>query len=209
MNDPSLTPAEIETLKQWADTGAAEGDPAEAAPPRQFAEGWVIGEPDVVFEMPVTYQVPATGTIEYTYIIIPTNFAEDRWIQSAEVRPGNRAVVHHIVAFVRELGSKWLREYPIGEPFVPAPREGKKKRSSDGDRFEEGSLNDEWLVGYAPGMPPDRFRPGQARLLKKGAEVVLSLHYTMKGKPGADRSRIGLIFAKRSEERRVGKECRL
>jgi len=202
-NDQSLARAEVETLKAWADTGAAEGDPGEAPPARQFVDGWQIGEPDVTIEMPKAYQVAATGTIEYTYVIIPTNFGEDRWIQSAEIRPGNRAVVHHIVGFTREPGSKWLREYPIGEPFVPAPRPGTKRRSSDGDRLEEGTLNDEWMVGYAPGMPADRFEPGQARLLKKGADLVLSLHYTTNGKAAEDRSRVGLIFAKEPPRQRI------
>jgi hypothetical protein len=203
LNDPSLTAAEIHTLKTWADVGAAEGNPADAPPPPQFVEGWQIGKPDMVFEMPVSYQVPSTGTIEYTYVIITTNFSEDRWIEAAEIRPGNRSVVHHIVAFTREPGSKWLREYPVNRPFVPAPRPGKTRRSSDGDRLEEGSLNDEWLVGYAPGMPSDRFRPGQARLLKKGSDIVLSLHYTTNGKPAEDRSRVGVIFATEPPRQRI------
>ena len=41
--------------------------------------------------MPEAYQIPARGTIEYTYIIIPTNFKEDTWVQVLEVRPGDRA----------------------------------------------------------------------------------------------------------------------
>lgn len=202
-NDPSLTAAEIETLKAWADTGAAEGRATGAPPPAQFVEGWQIGKPDVVFEMPVSFQVPAAGLIEYTYIIFPANFNEDRWIQAAEIRPGNRSVVHHIVAFAREPDSKWLREYPTGQTFVPAPRAGRKSRSSEGDRLEEGSLNDERIANYAPGVWPDRFQPGQARLLKKGSDLILSLHYISNGKPAEDRSRVGLIFAADPPRQRV------
>ena len=202
-NDPSLAATEIETIRTWADTGAAEGDAKDAPPQRQFVEGWGIGEPDAVFEMPAEYEVPESGTIEYTYVIMPTNFSEDRWVQMAEVRPGNRRVVHHIVAFLREPGSKWLREYPVGEPFVPKPRPGKQKRSSDGDRLEEGSLNDEWLAGYAPGMPADTFRPGEARLFKKGSDIVFSLHYTTNGQRGKDRSKLGVVFAKEPPAKRI------
>ena len=202
-NDPSLTAAEIETLKSWAETGAAEGNPKDAPALRQFVEGWQIGKPDVVFEMPISYRIPASGVIEYTYMIIPTNFNEDRWVKAAEIRPGNRAVVHHIVAFAREPGSKWLREYPIGEPFVPAPRNGKTKRSSDGDRLEEGSLNDERVAGYVPGALADQLQPGQARLLKKGSDLILSLHYTTNGKAAEDRSKVGLIFAAEPPRQRV------
>ena len=60
--------------------------------------------------------MPAAGTIEYTYFVVPTKFAEDRWVQAAEVRPGNRAVVHHVIVFVREPGNPWLKDAPVGEP---------------------------------------------------------------------------------------------
>jgi len=63
---------------------------------------------------------------------MPTNFKEDVWVQALEIRPEDRAHVHHIVLYERQAKSKWLREYPVGVPFVPAPREGRKQRSSDG-----------------------------------------------------------------------------
>ena len=96
-----------------------------------------------------------------------------------------------------------MREYPIGEPFVPAPRNGKTKRSSDGDRLQEGSLNDEQIAGYVPGSLADRLPPGQARLLKKGSDLILSLHYTTNGKAAEDRSKVGLIFATEPPRQRV------
>ena len=76
-----------------------------------FVDGWNIGQPDMVLEMPAAFDVPASGTIEYQYVIIPTKFTEDRWVQMAEVRPGNRAVVHHVIAFIREPKSKWMRDH--------------------------------------------------------------------------------------------------
>ena len=108
-NDSSMTQAEIDTLVKWADGGAAEGNPQDAPTPREFVGGWSIGKPDVVFEMPNEFDVPASGTIEYQYIVIPTGFTEDRWVQIAEARPGNRQMVHHIIAFVRPPGSNWMR----------------------------------------------------------------------------------------------------
>ena len=105
-NDPTLSKEEIKTLAAWSDSGASEGDPKDAPPPRQFLDGWNIGQPDAVFEMPTDYEVPATGAVEYTYVILPTNLKRDRWVQASEARPGNRAVVHHAVAWVRTPGSK-------------------------------------------------------------------------------------------------------
>jgi hypothetical protein len=48
-------------------------------------EGWNI-QPDVVFEIPKPYTVPATGTIEYTYFVIPSGFKKDTWVIDGEVR---------------------------------------------------------------------------------------------------------------------------
>src|SRR3981081_4442172 len=54
-NDRSLSQAEIETLTSWANNGAPEGDPKQAPKPAQFIDGWNIGTPDLVLEMPQEY----------------------------------------------------------------------------------------------------------------------------------------------------------
>jgi hypothetical protein len=202
-NDMSLSAADIDTLAAWADNGAPEGDPVDAPPTRQFVDGWNIGTPDKIIQMPEPYRVPATGTIEYTYVILPTHFTEDTWVQALEVRPGNRALMHHAVLYARTPESKWLREYPVGVPFVPAPRPGTKQRSSDGDRTSEGSLADEWLVGYVPGAPPYTLPPSTAFLVKAGSDFVLQLHYTANGTAGSDQSRIGMVLSKEPPAKRA------
>jgi hypothetical protein len=202
-NDRSLSPEEIATISRWVDSGAPEGAPKDAPPPLKFVDGWNIGEPDVVFEMPESYEVPARGTVDYTYIIIPTNFAEDRWVQKVEVRPGARAVVHHVAVWLRTRESKWFREYPVGKLFVPKPRAGATRRDSEGDRLREGSMLDDWLGGYSPGNIPRTLPPGSAMLLPKGADIVVSLHYTTNGKKAVDRSRIGIVFAREAPKKRV------
>jgi hypothetical protein len=202
-NDPTLDAKEIETLKAWAETGASEGNPKDAPPPRQFLEGWNIGKPDAIFEMPADYEVPASGTVDYTFVILPTNLKQDTWVQASETRPGNRAVVHHAVAWVRTPDSKWLRDYPVGVPFVAKPRPGSSKRTSDGDRTLEGSIRDERIANYAPGRTAWIFPPGYAMLLKAGSDIVLQLHYMTNGKPARDRSRIGFVFAKGAPTKRV------
>ncbi|HLY17935.1 MAG TPA: cytochrome c [Bryobacteraceae bacterium] len=199
-NNRSLPQDEIDTLVAWADGGAREGDPADAPAPARFVDGWSIHKPDVVFEMPNAFSVPASGTIDYQYIVIPSGFTEDKWVQELEARPGNRKVVHHIIAFVRPPGSKWLQEAQPGVPYVPEKQDRKerKKHRKDGD---EGPP--ELLVGFAPGMPPGTLRPGQAKLVKAGSDFVFQMHYTANGTPGTDRSRIGLVFAKEPPTERV------
>src|SRR5262249_39341485 len=146
---------------------------------------------------------PASGAIEYQYIVIPTGFTEDKWVVQAEARPGDRAVTHHIIAFVREPGSKWLSDAKPGVPFVPKSRRRTEGQTRDDQPREDVSGATELLVGYAPGMAAMILKPGQAKLVKAGSDLVLQLHYTTNGKGASDRTRIGLVFASEPPRERV------
>jgi len=204
-NDRTLADPAKQTLVSWADGGAPAGDPKDAPKPVQFTEGWGIPKPDVVFDMGLDFDIPASGTIDYQYIVIPTHFTEDRWIQFAEARPQDRERVHHIIAFIREPGNPWLKEAKPGVPFVPAEqiRREQQQRAERRERGNGAPMQGELLVGYAPGLPPTALKPGQARLLKAGSDIVLQMHYNANGKPGHDRSRIGIVFAKGLPEQRI------
>jgi hypothetical protein len=112
-------------------------------------------------------------------------------VQMAEVRPGNRAVVHHVIAFVRDPKSKWNRDQEPGVVFVP-----EKGGRSNG-------LGGDLLAGYAPGLPPIVLEPGQGRLVKAGSDVVFQLHYTASGKAAEDRTKVGIVFCKQPPKERV------
>ena len=192
-NDRSLPQKDIDTLVSWVDAGAPEGDPKDLPQPLAFVDGWNIGQPDMVLEMPEPFQVPASGTIEYQYVVLPYKFTEDRWVQMAEVRPGNRAMVHHVIAYIRDGSSKWMRDKKPGELFVP-------EADANGNR---PSLNGDLLSGFAPGLPPSILEPGQGRLIKAGSDIVLQLHYTANGHAGEDRTKVGVIFCKQAPHERV------
>jgi hypothetical protein len=113
-------------------------------------------------------------------------------VQFAEARPTDRERCHHIIAFIREPGSNWFKDSPVGVPFVP-----EKKRGEDG-----GGQGD-FLAGYAPGMVAPVLKPGQAKLIKAGSDIVFQLHYTANGKTGSDKSKVGLIFSKVKPTERV------
>ena len=192
-NDRSLSQHDRDTLVAWVDGGAAEGNRKDLPAPRKFVEGWNIGTPEQVIEMPESFNVPASGTIDYQYVIVPLNLTQDTWVQAAEVRPGDRTHVHHVIAFIREPGSKWMRDKKPGEIFVPEKNEKGERQEFAGDL----------LCGFAPGLPATVLEPGTGRLLKAGSDVVLQLHYTANGKPGMDKTRVGLIFAKEKPATRV------
>jgi len=188
-NDRSLKQKDIDTLVAWAKSGAKEGDPKDLPKPAAFLEGWNIGKPDLQIEMPAEFKVPASGTLDYQYILIPGNFKQDTWVEQAEVRPGNRPLVHHVIAFVRPPGSKYMKGAQPGIPFVP--KEG-----------DEGGPN-ELLVGYAPGMVTTQLAPGRAKLVQAGSDIILQMHYTANGKEGVDRTKVGFVFAKFPVKERV------
>lgn len=194
-NDMSLSAAQIETISNWVDAGAKEGNPKDAPKPREFYTGWTIGKPDQIFAMPAKIDIPSTGVVEYTYVIIPTGFTEDKWIQAAEARPGARTAMHHVIAFLRPPGSNWLKDAVPGQPFIPG-KGGRGQRGQD-------SVPGELLVGYAPGLPPTELQPGQAKLVKAGTDIVLQLHYTPNGKETSDVTQIGVTFAKEVPKERV------
>ena len=196
-NDRSLTRVEIDTLAAWADSGAAAGNPTDAPPPRAFVGGWNIPQPDAVIRMPEAFHMPAKGTVEYQYVIIPSGFTEDKWVQAVEVRPSNRAVVHHAVVFLREPGSRWLAGAKTGVAFAPAV-------SSPQERLiNTGGGGSDILTTYTPGMVPDLWQPGQAKLIKAGSDLVFQIHYTANGTAGPDQTSMGLVFAKEPPRQRI------
>jgi mono/diheme cytochrome c family protein len=174
-NDRRLKPGDIDTLVSWIDGGQEKGNPADLPPERTFADGWVIGKPDVVFKLPEAQSVPASGTVDYQYFVTQTNFKEDMWITAAEARPGNRAVVHHIIVSFRD----------------------PKSKDRGGNRG--GGLGDGFIVGTAPGDMPLILRPGIARKIPAGAELIWQMHYTPNGKETKDLSEVGFIFHKGKE----------
>lgn len=95
-NERILTDAERKTLVAWATEGAPKGEDKDLPVAPTFADGWSLGTPDVVLEMQEDYPVPASGTVQYEYFYVPSNFTDTKWVRSIEVRPGNRALVHHV-----------------------------------------------------------------------------------------------------------------
>jgi hypothetical protein len=200
-NDLSLTQREIDTIAAWASGGASEGNPSELPALPKFPEGWQIGTPDQVFQMQAEYQVPATGTIDYQYFEVPTNFTEDRWMQAGEVRAGDRAHVHHIIVYVREAKPSdrpnVVRIRPIlpaGQ--VPAAPPTRAPATDAPARSAAPGGGDAMLVNWAVGEDAPVHLPGTAKRIPAGSTLIFQVHYTTNGKPGVDRSRIGLIFAK-------------
>lgn len=195
-NDRSLTQDEIDTIAAWAASGAPEGDPKDRPPDRAWPQGWNIGPPDAVLEMPKAFDVPSSGAIEYQYVILPTGFKEDKWVQRVEVRPTARDAVHHAVVYIREPRSQWLRGRPLNVSFsLPSTPEHRPNPES----FTKSDI----LLVYTPGNSMDAWPHGMAKKIPAGADIVLQMHYTANGKHRTDRTRIGVVFAPEKPVRAV------
>jgi mono/diheme cytochrome c family protein len=168
INDRRLTDAEKETLFAWIDGDTPEGDPAHLPAPKTYESDWRIGDPDMVFDLPKTVDVPADGVMPYLYFETPTNFTEDRWIQAAEAKPGNPNVVHHIIVFCKE-----------------------QREQGGGIGVGRGFVD-----GYAPGDSPMMLPPNVGLKLPAGGTLVWQMHYTPTGRAERDRSQFGIRFCK-------------
>jgi hypothetical protein len=174
-NDASLTQEEKELINTWVENGAPQGDPADLPEPPEFPEGWQIGKPDFVIAMADTpFQVPATGVIEYKYFVVDTNFTEDKFVNAAEIRIGNRSVVHHVIVGL-----------------------------DDEHNGPHGSVNSEWLTACAPGSPPLELPPGFAKVIPAGSKLVFQMHYTPNGTPAEDISSVGFKFVDQDQVKKL------
>lgn len=203
LNDRSLKQAEIDKIAKWVDADAPEGDPKDAPPPVKWPEGWAI-HPDIILDGPVT-DIPATpqnNVIEWIFVTIPTNFKEDTWVTSVQIKPEHPEVTHHMC-----LG------------FNPHTPDTKYYEATwlDRERDAEGAAmpaNGPTFGGQAPGRSTaeDCWVPGQvaadyrsfnaAKLVPAGSDITLNLHYTPNGKAVTDHLKIGLTIAKEPPARR-------
>lgn len=99
-NDRRLSQAEIDIITAWVDAGAPKGNDKDLPAMPKYAAGWTFGEPDLVIEMPIEFEVPAEGELPMQNFYVPVPFSEERWVEKVELRPGNPAVVHHSIANV-------------------------------------------------------------------------------------------------------------
>lgn len=178
-----LTDREIKTIAEWSDAGAPEGDPEDLAPAPRFPEGWQLGTPDLVLKARESFAIPADGGDIYRCFVIPIPTDTDRTVAAVEFRPGNRKVVHHALLFLDSTGA--ARRKDEAEP-------GPGYSSFGGP----GILPTGSLGGWAPGAMP-RFLPdGMGKMLRKGSDLVLQIHYHPDGKPETDQSVVGVYFTK-------------
>ena len=180
-----LTDEQIRLIGAWVDQGMPPGDPARMPPLPQFTDGWALGKPDLVLEMPVAFALPSGGHDVFRNFVLPTGLKEDAWLRAVELRPSARAAAHHALFAYTPAGTFSARDGADGQPgfggsmavgFVPGQA--------------GGSLGG-WAVGGRGFVLPD----GLAVRLPAGSDFLLQMHFHPHGGTQQARARVGLYFA--------------
>ena len=216
-NDRRLNQHEIDTIVAWVDGGAPRGLEADMPPAPTFTRGFRHPEgtpPDAIIEMPIEFAVKeGVGEITNTSFYTPIPFAEDRFVEATQVRPGNYAFVHHSVVRARRLPTNakvnpatgLLVDARTGKAFGELEREeGVNARQSEvaqeprrreaQDVFDNTS--NVWVGTYAPGWDFERYKPGIGKRVPAGWHIAFNQHYQATGKPETDRTQLALWYQK-------------
>jgi hypothetical protein len=180
-----LTDDQIRLLQDWVIQGMPEGT-GQAPEPPQFGSGWRLGEPDLVVEMPAAYRIPADGPDIYRNIAVPLGLKEDQWLAAIDMRPSARAVVHHVLYFADPSGRAHEKSQQGDQPGF------------SGMRAAGATVP---LGGWAVGAQAQFYPEGLALKVPKGSDLVIQYHFHPTGKPEAEKSVIGLYFAKKTPDR--------
>jgi peroxiredoxin len=167
-HDAALEVSDAQSLLRWIHQGAPRGeglDPLLTAAVKPAAD-WPLGKPDIVLRLPQAEQIPATGVLEYRHIEVLAGNDREQWVAGAWVKPGNKQVVHHVIA--------WLKD------------DDDAKQKSVNERAE--------LAVYAPGASQGLFPQGTGKILPKNARLDIEVHYTPNGVAAIDQTEIGLYL---------------
>jgi len=221
-NDARLTDADIAVIDAWVKNGTKKGEAKNLSPASALTPGWHI-TPDVVLTIP-EFLVSKTAQDDYEYIYVPTNFAEDKWIQAAEVLPGDRRVVHHATVSViaQSEVAKHLEQhskndagedkyhYRTGKvlhlrPDAPVIDDGCSAPDGGGIPGESSGYLNIVPAIYLPGHLAETRPPGYALRIPAGSSLQFQVHYSNHhGLDVKDRTSIGLVFAREPVKHEIG-----
>ena len=197
-DDRSLSDDQIETIARWVDAGAPKGRDADLPAVPTFATGWSHGEPDVIIEMPVDFQVPAEGEVPVIDFFSKSPFTEDVYVKALEVRPGTSAVVHHAGLYVIDTlpeGAKLVNGQIVDANGKPMGR-NQVARANGASATQEIQK----LLSYVPGRGYEEYQGDAGQLIKAGSYIDFYMHYQPNGAPQKDRTKLGLYLAKKNQE---------
>ncbi|MGA8598876.1 MAG: tetratricopeptide repeat protein [Bryobacteraceae bacterium] len=178
-----LTNEQIDLIQRWVEEGAQEGS-GPAPPEPHFAEGWQLGQPDLIVTAREPYNVPGNGKDVFWNFILTPPVTSTRWVKAVEIKPGNRRLIHHANLLVDRTRSSRVKEAHPGSGFPGMDL------TIEADTFDPDSHFLFWKPGSAPQVEPD----GMAWRLDPGNDLILNVHVQPSGKPEELQPSIGLYF---------------
>ncbi len=172
---------QIDAIQRWIKAGAVEGDPVHQPKPPVWADGWVLGKPDMVLEVRRPYSLPAGKEDVYRNLVLPLSTQATRFVRAVEFRPGDAPVHHAVIHLDRTSGSR-RRDGADGQP-------GFDGMGGPGTQDPDGHF-----VGWAPGRGPIVAPPAMPWRLESGTDVVVELHLLPGKTPIAVRPTVALFF---------------
>ena len=184
-NSYALTDAERQTMMDWLNAGAPEGDPNDAPPPLPPNDSpWQLGQPDVILNLP-QYSPLATRPDTYRCFSMPSGMSQDVYLNASQALPGATQEVHHILIFMDETGESLNYEGKDGLPGYDCFGSVGLQSLGAGD----------YLGSWVPGARVQRLDPGIGLLVKANSRIVVQVHYHPSGRASADQTSLGFYFA--------------
>jgi len=150
VGDRRLSDEQIELLRQWAESGATEGEGPLSFPLPPTRDGWQLGEPDLIVRADAPYLLQSEGTDVFRNLVIRVPNNEPKYIRALEFKPGNLRVVHH--AILRLDRSAASRQLDLEDAEV----------GFGGMEISTAAIPDGHLIGWTPGQRPYEAYPGVA-----------------------------------------------
>jgi hypothetical protein len=203
-NDRRLSQAEIDKIVAWVDAGAPRGDDKDVPAPPPLAVGWNGPggrPPDLIIESP-EMKVPAEGESPWQFVYVKLPFQGDIWVSAAQVVPGNRAVVHHVLVTSVTLppdatvDAEGRVKLPQGGGLDPAGRASTARPPQAAGGGNAGAFGSGFSGGWEPGVDAAvTYGPGVAEHIS-GTHLLFNLHYQANGHATTDKTRVGLWLQK-------------
>ncbi len=127
VNARHMAESDKQLLRQWFAAGAPLGEMKKSQAATSKIESNTEPADATIAMREKPYRVPATGTVEYQYFVVDPKFKDDTWVSNVQILPGNRAVVHHAIVFIRPpdggrfRGVGWLGAYVPGQRVMSFP----------------------------------------------------------------------------------------
>jgi len=158
----TLSQHEIDEIVDWVAGFAPLGNSSQIPTPPTYSSAYQIQSPDFVGQIPA-YTITSNQDV-YRMFVIPVNNVAQQSIQSVEVYPGNREIVHHALVF----------QDTSSIPFNLDQNDPLPGYSAFGGT---GSQTSKLLTVFTPGQGAFSFAPGFGAPMLPNSFLVVQMHY--------------------------------